>query len=132
MDRNMALTILFHKSGKQIKEAILLRSTQLQERLDVRNRMLDEFMQNSAMLRSYLIRSSDRYGGMHGGESPSTLYSKQDISSETKEEIDQLCRRIFELEQELRRLKLVSDHIEEDRVFDLKYNDLVMYGFETE
>ncbi len=40
------------------------------------------------------------------------VYSEDDISSEEKEEIDQMLRRIFEIEQEMWSLKLIADHID--------------------
>jgi hypothetical protein len=60
------------------------------------------------------------------------LYGKDDISSEERQEIDQLCQRIFEIEQELHRLVYVITRLEDDVVFDLNFNDLIGYGFEAE
>ena len=60
------------------------------------------------------------------------LYGKDDISSEERQEMDQLCQRIFEIEQELHRLAYVVTHLEDDVVFELSFNDLVGYGFDAE
>jgi hypothetical protein len=125
----MSLEIRFKKSGKQIKDALSSRLVQLQQRLDKRNAILDEFIEDKKKVRSYLIRSTERnYGGHGGGER--TLFSQGDISSEEKEEMAQLCRRVYEIEQEMHRLNLISAHLQDDQVFDLLFNDLVAYGFE--
>ncbi len=108
------------------------RSQQLQERLEQRNQALNEFMQDGEKLRSYLVRSSQPTYGHGRGERGYELFSKDDISSEEKEEVDQMCRRIFEIEQELRRLALVAEHIEEKRTFELEFKDLISYGFDLE
>jgi len=125
--------IIFKKTGAQIKEAILNRSTQLQVRLEARNETLDKFIQDKEKLRSYLIRSSftdSVYTGVQQSRNY-MLYSNDDISSEEKDEIMQLCQRIFEIEQELHRLALVAAHIDEEEEFELEFNELVSYGFEA-
>jgi hypothetical protein len=81
-------------------------------------------------VRSYLVRSTrPDYGHNPRGY---VLYGKDDISSEERQEIDQLCQRIFEIEQELHQLAYVVTHLEDDVVFDLSFNDLLSYGFEAE
>lgn len=47
------------------------------------------------------------------------------------EEIRQLCERIYDLESEMHRLKLVVAHLADDQSFDLTYEDLAGYGFEV-
>ena len=105
----MPLEIRFRKSGKEIKAAIASRVVQLQQRLDSRSTV-------------------PNYG--HGRQA-AALYSQDDISSEEKEEIGQLCRRIFEIEQERHRLELIQFHLRDDQEFELPFEDLVAYGFET-
>ena len=102
---------------------------QLQERLEKRNATLAEFMSDADKVRSFLLRST-AVNFAHGRQ-PTALYSKDDISSEEKEEISQLCRRIFEIEQELHRLELIRFHLRDDQEFDLLFEDLVGYGFDT-
>jgi len=121
------LGIVFRKTGTEIKTAARKRVEQLQQRLEWRNRTLDEFLQDPGLVRSYLIRSSKpRYG--HSGPS---LWSEQDISSERLEEVRQLCERIFDLEQELRRLQLIVVHLDDASTFEIGYDDLSSYGFEV-
>ena len=80
-------------------------------------------------MRSFLLRSTvPNYGH---GRSPSVLFTKDEISSEEKEEISQLCRRIFEIEQELHRLELIRVHLRDDQEFELSFEDLLAYGFDT-
>lgn len=125
----MAIEIKFRKNGKEIKAAIVDRISQLQERLEKRNTALDNFMRDPKKVRSFLLRNTiPNYG--HGRQ-PSTLFSKDDISSEEKEEISQLCRRIFEIEQELHRLELIRFHLSDTQEFELPFEDLVGYGFDT-
>jgi hypothetical protein len=94
----MPINITFRKTGKEIKGAIQNRRQQLTERLVARNAALDEFMKDSDKVRSYLVRSAEAIlpVGLHGREGY-TLYSKNDISSEERQEVAQLCRRIFGL-----------------------------------
>jgi hypothetical protein len=56
---------------------------------------------------------------------------KEPEKSEEKEEIAQLCRRIYEIEQELHRLTLIAAHLQDDQIFELPFDDLVGYGFEA-
>jgi len=127
----MSLELRFQKSGKEIKSAVRGRLTSLKERLDARNTSLGEFMLDSKLMRSYLVRSTqqDFFGG-HGRASP-TLFGPDDISSERKQEIFQLCRRIYEIEQEIHRLSLLLSHLSDDQIFELPFEDLVAYGFES-
>ena len=122
------MNIVFRKTGKEIKAAIKNRQLQLEERLKLRNRALDKFLGERSKVRSYMVRSTrPDYGHGAGGY---VLYGKNDISSEERQEIDQLCQRIFEIEQELHRLAYVATHLEDGVVFDLDFNDLIGYGFE--
>ncbi len=125
----MPLQIMFEKTGKEIKAAVQKRRQQLQERLDKRNQTLDEFMKDAHKVRSYMIRSSQRVYA-HGGQGY-VLYSKDDISSEEQQEVAQLCQRIFEIEQELHRLALLVVHLKDDQVFELRFDDLIGYGFDA-
>ena len=123
------MNIMFRKTGKEIKAAITNRRSQLEQRLKQRNDALDKILRDKQKIRSYLVRSTrPDYG--HGA-SGYVLYGKNDISSEERQEIDQLCQRIFEIEQELHRLAYVLVHLEDDVVFDLNFNDLVGYGFDA-
>jgi hypothetical protein len=126
----MTLRVTFKKTGQEIQDGIANRITALQARLDRRNQSLEELLDDRAKLRSYLVRSSQTYAH-HGGRGEYMLVSEEDISSEEKEEIDQMLRRIFEIEQEIRRLKLIAQHIVPTDTFELEFNDLVSYGFDA-
>lgn len=124
------MNIVFRKTGKEIKGAITNRRMQLEQRLAQRNEALNQFLTDHQKVRSYLVRSTrPDYGH---GSSGYVLYGKDDISSEERQEIDQLCQRIFEIEQELHRLAYVNTHLDDNTVFDLNFNDLLGYGFEAE
>ena len=49
----------------------------------------------------------------------SHLASPTDISSEERDEIRQLCRRVNEIEQEIKRLTLIRAHLKGDQIFQL-------------
>lgn len=124
------MNITFRKTGREIKAAVQIRREQLQQRLDHRNRALDEFMQDPRKVRSYMVRSSRAvYAHGHSGY---VLFSADDISSEEQQEIAQLCQRVFEIEQELHRLALLIAHMDDKQVFELELNDLIGYGFSTD
>jgi hypothetical protein len=127
----MALELKFRKTGREIRKAVTKRIVQLRSRLERRNAELEKLMENKAKLRSYLIRSTQTefYGHEQGA---SELYSKDDISSEEKEEMRQMCRRIFEIEQEIYRLTLIRTHLKDDQKFELPFEDLVAYGFDDQ
>jgi len=121
--------IKFRKKGSEIKEAVRLRSAALRARLDHRNKTLDGLMSDRKKLRSYLVFSVEHRYGMH--ESSGELRSRDDISSEEIEDINQLCKRIREIEAELYRLELMLTHLENDKEFHLSLPELVAYGFDV-
>jgi hypothetical protein len=123
------MDIDFSKTGAEIKEAVAARRSSLFARLESRNVALDALVGDARRVRSYLVRSTAANWG-HGAR-PSTLWGRDDISSEEMEEIGQLCRRVFELEQEIRRLDLIAAHLTDAAQFTLTYDQLVGYGFTT-
>ncbi|WP_338768341.1 hypothetical protein WAF17_07605 [Bernardetia sp. ABR2-2B] len=127
----MGLDIIFEKNGKQIKEAINTKIEALQSRLDKRNVELDKILDDRDKVRSYLLRNTLLNRGHYsvsGGIS--TLYSDKHISSEEVEEINQLCTRVMEIEQEISRLRLVQKHLKDEQQFQLSFEDLTGFGFE--
>ncbi|WP_052600049.1 hypothetical protein [Aureispira sp. CCB-QB1] len=125
----MARELIFKKSGMDIKKAISSRLTSLQERLDARNIELEKFLQQPEKIRSYILRNTQYNYGGHRHGSPSRLFGKEHISVEEVEEINQMCKRIMELENEINSLKLVAKHLNHDQSFDLGFEDLIKYGF---
>jgi cell division protein FtsB len=122
--------ITFQKTGRQIKAAITNRRIQLEERLKNRNEAIEKFINNTQKVRSYIVRRTQPdYGHGRNGY---VLYGRDDISSEERQEIDQLCQRIHEIEQELHRLAYVNTHLDDAATFDLSFEDLIGYGFEAE
>ena len=128
----MSLQITFRKTGREIKAAIAQRQQQLQSRLDRRNAALATFMEDPAKVRSYLIRSTHQQYRGHGGGGGYVLFAPDDISSEEKQEVGQLCSRIFEIEQELHRLALIVAHLNDEQTLELSLDDLIGYGFNAE
>ena len=128
----MSSNLKFLKKGKDIKEAMNSRITELSERLERRNRALDKLMSDTEKLRSFLIFSADLHSdfrGSHGPHAAAPLRSKTDISSEEEREIRQLCRRIFETEQEIYQLKMARAHLNDEQELWLAMSDLQSYGF---
>ena len=121
--------ITFQKTGTDIKKAIQIRIGEINQRLAAREETLKIFMKNPLKVRSFLIRNAQPSYG-HGRTS-SVLVGKNDISSEEKEEISQLCQRIFELEQEIYRLSLAFKHLEDSQVCNLTLDELAGYGFSS-
>lgn len=129
----MSLDLIFRKTGKEIKESIKKRIASLESRLISRNNELDNFLDNRKKVRSYILRNSKvSYG--HGGRfsSGGTLFGKEHISSEQVEEINQLCKRVMEIEQEIIELKLIIKHLQDNQEFELNFQDLIDYGFDIE
>jgi hypothetical protein len=124
----MPLSLPFYKTGKVIKESIKSRIEHLQLRLDTQNQELDAFMHDTKKLRSYLIRSANPT--FAAPQRLAAIVVSDEVSNEEKEHVDHLCQKIYELEQEIRRLRLITRHLDDVREFELNYNDLVMYGFD--
>ena len=125
----MAKGLRFKKTGREIKATVGKRIEQLQQRLARRDRALDDFLNDRGMVRSLLVRA---LGGRVRYRNPSDapLHAESDISGEQMEEVRKVCERIFELEEELRRLRLLVAHLADDEVFELSFAQLATYGFE--
>jgi 3-methyladenine DNA glycosylase/8-oxoguanine DNA glycosylase len=121
--------LVFTKSGAETKAAARRRIDALRARLEARTAALDAFVAQHDKVRSYLVRSS--YRNLGHGARPSVLYGDDDISSEEMEEIEQTCRRVFELQAELRRLEVLVAHLADDAAVKLTLDDLLGYGFEA-
>lgn len=125
----MAKGLRFKKRGSEIKAAVGKRVAQLQQRLARRNLALDEFLKDRGLVRSLLVRA---LGGRVRYRDPAAapLHAESDISGEQMEEIRKVCERVFELEEELRRLRLLVAHLADDEMFELSFAQLAAYGFE--
>lgn len=127
----MTVDIVFQKTGQEIKVAIDQKIDALQSRLDKRDKELDKILDDRNKVRSYLLRNTLLNRGHYsvsGGIA--TLYSDEHISSEEVEEINQLCKRVMEIEQEISRLRLVQKHLKDEQEFQLSFEDLTGFGFE--
>jgi hypothetical protein len=120
----------FKKTGREIKAAVSKRLEQLEQRLARRGRALDEFLKNSVLVRSYLIRAIGGRVRFRNPEDAAPLHPESDISSEQMEEIGKVCVRIFELESEIQKLRLVVAHLADEEVFELDFAHLAGYGFQ--
>jgi hypothetical protein len=127
----MGETLRFSKKGREIKAAVTKRIEQLRQRLSPRNAALEVFLNDRSLVRSYLVRIAGDRTGMHSYHRSIPLHPESDIASEQIEEIRKVCERIYELEQEMGQLRLVTSHLADEEAFDLGYDDLVAYGFEA-
>lgn len=117
--------MVFKKSGAQIKQAAKVRIADLEQRLSKRNIQLDAVMENKKLLRSYLVRETEN-DWPHGGQ------RRQETPSEEHQEITELCRRICTIESDLVQLRMIVTHMDDDKEFDLGFDDMVKYGFPAE
>jgi hypothetical protein len=117
--------LVFKKTGAQIKDAARRRIADLEQRLAKRNGQLDSFMEDRQLLRSYLVREPDN-DWPHGGQ------RRQETPSEEHQEITELCRRICTIEKDLVQLRMVVTHMDDEKEFDLAFDDMVKYGFPPE
>ncbi len=117
--------IQFRKKGSEIKKAVRTRCSSLRARLVSRNKALDSLMADRKKLRSYLV-----LGISPDSHSPHQLYGSDAISREEIFEINQICRRVQELEAQLYDLELLLAHLNDDDEFTLSLGELVSYGFD--
>ena len=83
------------------------------------------------MVRSLLVRALGGRLRYRNQADAAPLHRESDISAEQMEEVRKVCERIFELEEELRRLRLLVAHLADDEVFELSFAQLAAYGFEA-
>ena len=126
----MAKGIRFRKTGREVKTAVGTRIEQLNQRLARRDRALDEFLADRRIVRSLLVRALGGRVRYRNPADAATLHAESDISGEQMEEVRKVCERIFELEEELRRLRLLVAHLADDDTFELSFAELAAYGFE--
>jgi hypothetical protein len=122
--------LLFKKLGREIKAAVSKRIEQLEQRLARRGQALDEFLADPVLVRSYLIRAIGGRVRYRNPEEAAPLRAESEVSSEQMEEIRKVCERIFELESEIQRLRLVVKHLADEEAFELNFAQLAAYGFE--
>ena len=119
---NQGLT--FKKTGAEIKAATARRLADLEGRLARRNAALDALLNDRKRLRSYLVRDpTARWPG------PLPAQFQHDIPSEDHEEIAELCRRVFVIESEVARLRMILTHLRDEQEFDLTFEQMQGYGF---
>jgi hypothetical protein len=117
--------MVFKKTGAQIKEMAKQRITELEQRLSKRNAQLDQVMNDKKLLRSYLVREPEN-------DWPHTSQRRHETPSEEHQEITELCRRICTIESDLVQLRMIVTHMDDDKEFDLGFDDMVKYGFPAE
>lgn len=121
----------FEKSGKEFKQVLEIKISELKSRLSRRNIILDELLNDKKRLRSYLLRSGAdlNEGNYHRGGFP-TSYSRNHIGIEEVEEIKQLCNRIFQIENEIKTYTTIRNNLQDEDAVRLTLEELMQYGFE--
>ena len=122
----------YQRTGKEIKAAVQKQLARLQKSLDRRKRALDTLLEDpkrSLQVRTAYIARRLRKPGY--SRQTGLLYSQDDFSDKEKAEIEQLCSRIFEIEQEMQRLALIVEHLDDDQTFALTSAELEGYGLEA-
>ena len=121
---------VFRKTGSEIKATVARRIKLVEESLAERNAHLEQFIDDRKLIRSYMIRSC---ASGFRRRADSTLSAGDSdlpiIRSEVMADIRRTCERIAELEEERRTLKLVVEHLDDDRVFKLDTSEMERYGF---
>ena len=123
----------FKKTGKEFKLVLQNKIEALRLRLERRNKVLDEVMNDKRRLRSYLLRSAKPvnqgnhrgYGGVTGLQS----YGQEHIGIEEVEEIKNLCSRIFQIENEIRTYETLKNNLKDKDSVELTLQELMQYGF---
>lgn len=122
--------IRFKKAGKEIKASIEKRCQELGERLEIRNVGLEEVLKDRKKVRAYMLRQSQ--GHMRYEYENPPIIIQNDILSEEVEEINQLCKRLYQLEQEISKLRLIQSHLSDEDEFELELKELIRYGFKID
>lgn len=117
--------IKFKKTGRETKDAIGRRITELNLRLSKRNKELDAVMNDKVLLRSFLVREP-RNDYPHPGQ------MKAEMPSEEHQRITELCRRIQSIEQEIAELSVVRDNLNDEQELELSFEDVTRLGFSPE
>ena len=81
-------------------------------------------------VRSPLVRALGARVRHRNPADAASLHAETDISGEQMAQIRKVCERIFELEEELRRLRLLVAHLADSEEFELSFAQLAAYGFE--
>ena len=121
---------VFRKTGCEIKATVAGRIMLVEESLSERNAHLERFIDDRELIRSYMIRSCA--SGFRRRADSTLSAGNSDlpiIRSEVMADIRRTCERIAELEEERRTLKLVVEHLDDDRIFKLDPAEMERYGF---
>jgi hypothetical protein len=119
--------ITFKKTGAEVKIAVRTRLRDLEHRLEKRNHVLEDLLDDKKRLRSYLVSDAASRWPQHG-----IAQFHVDVPSEDHQEIAELCRRVSVLEKELANLQMILGHLQDDQEFELTFEQMVTYGFREE
>ncbi len=126
-----ALTI--RKTGRQIKAVIAQRIDLVRHRLAGRNAVLNKFLEDGVLVRAYLVRAAGERVWTQNGQVPIARFDDDDteVDPEQLVQLQEVCERVSYLERELRRLRLLLAHLDDERPFDLTPQEFLDLGFEA-
>lgn len=122
----------FIKSGTEFKIVLSKKIAELKNRLEKRNLILEELLNDKKRLRSYLLRSAKPDNHGHRGQLTGRFnsYGQEHIGIEEVEEIKHLCSRIFQIEEEIKTYEVLRNNLKNEDKVELTLQELMQYGFE--
>ena len=119
------MEVRFRKTGQAIKRASRKRQAELHQRLEEAQVGLSDFLDKPNRMRDYLVhRMRDELG-----TDPFAI--EEDIVEEHFK-LNGLLKQIVILEDELYRLAMLEQHVDDAEIFELSVDELIRYGFDIE
>ena len=117
--------VRFKKTGQSIKRAATKRQADLHQRLEEAQVGLSDFIVKPNRIREYLVhRMRDELG--------TDPFAMEEDIVEEHFKVNGLLKQIVSLEDELYRLAMLDNHIDDADIFELSVDELIRYGFDIE
>ena len=119
------MDVRFKKTGQSIKRATRKRQSDLHQRLEEAQVGLSDFLVKPNRIRDYLVHR------MRNELGTDPFAMEEDIVEEHFK-VNGLLKQIVSLEDELYRLAMLENHIDDADIFELSVDELIRYGFDIE
>ena len=119
------MEVRFKKTGQSIKRATRKRQSDLHQRLEEAQVGLSDFLVKPNRIREYLVHR------MRNELGTDPFAMEEDIVEEHFK-VNGLLKQIVSLEDELYRLAMLENHIDDADIFELSVDELIRYGFDIE
>ena len=119
------MEVRFKKTGQSIKRAARKRQADLHQRLEEAQVGLSDFLVKPNRIREYLVHR------MRAELGTDPFAMEEDIVEEHFK-VNGLLKQIVSLEDELYRLAMLENHIDDADIFELSVDELIRYGFDIE